>query len=199
MFILTPERRFVFAFAGSTGDLTATLASPNSVGQVTIINALTLVQGNAENPIASELNEGTLAVMLTTDAIADSLLVLGGAGQSDSDGDNLVIGALTFQNRVGVVVEGGAVAVPQKAAYNWRGLSFTRRPMSNVDMEVLMNIATASFNIDVLVTLYYQIAQLEPGDVGGLSDSLPVGVRVVRGAQIPEDGVAGPAGLVSLT
>jgi len=197
MFILTPERRFVVALTGLSADNETALASPNSVGQVTIINGAQIVQGNAESPVATELNEGVCALMLTTDTTPGQLLALGAVGQDSQDGDNLAFASLQFQNRVAVLTTGATISTTQHSLFNWRGLPFDRRPMSNVDMEILVNIVTASYNLDFIATIWYQVAQLEPGDVGGLTDSLPVGVRVVRGAQIPSEGVAGPSGMVS--
>lgn len=197
MFILTPERRFVAATPGIVTDTTIDLATPNSVGQVTIINGITLVQGNAESPVATELNEGVMAVGLTTEVEPGDVINIGSSTQNSQDGNNLVIATLQYQNRVALITTGGVISTIQQAVFNWRGLEFRRRPMSNVDMRFLINITTSSLNVDALVAIYYQVAQLEPGDVGGLSDSLPVGVRIVRGPQIPDEGVAGPAGLIS--
>ena len=197
MFILTPERRFVASVPTLSADSATTLASPNSVGQVTIINGCELVQGNGESPVASELNEGGLYLALTDEVAQADVLEFASSGQDSQDGDNLVFASLQFQQRVALITTGGNISVVQKALYSWRGLPFDRRPMSNVDMLMLLDIGTASFNVDIWVCIWYQIAQLEPGDVGGLADSLPVGVRIVRGAQIPNEGVAGPSGMIS--
>lgn len=197
MFTITPERIMKWGRRNIEADELYTLSSPSSVGQVVIINGVELSWGSAETPTGGQIFEGTLALGLTTDVLVADITPWAGAGDqfTAQEGNNLVVAVFDAQERDMLNTNGQYTGLAHSKQWSWRGLEMQRRPMTNVDMNFLLNMTTTSLGVNIGGMVYYQIAQLEPGDLG-LGSILPVGARVVRGPQIPEVGTSGPTGVV---
>lgn len=197
MQIITPERIATQVRAAVTTDQEVAITNPVGVGQVLIINGVELSAYVAEAAGgAGAIAEGTLALALTTDVAAADVVPQGATAVDTQDGDNLcaAIGSYTVRQGFGTDVGYAVFEVPTIMLWDFRGLEFRRRPMTNVDLRAVLNITTGSLDMDFIWRFFYQVAELEPGDLG-LGSVLPVGARVVRGPQVP-DGGAWPAGRI---
>jgi len=193
MRLITPERQFKFIDASVSADEESALTNPVGVGQVMIINGVLIVVAPIETAAGNA--EGTLGLFLTGDQGAGDFLALGDVEAQDAqDGDNVMVAALDYSHFSVVVTSGGLMFLPQKGVWDWRGLKFEERPMTNVDLAVIFQPVATTAGADMAVTLWYQIAELEESDLG----FLPIGARIVRNVQVPAEGVTGPAGLVAL-
>ncbi|HIA04559.1 MAG TPA: hypothetical protein EYN66_22130 [Myxococcales bacterium] len=171
------------------------------VGQVVIVNGAQVTIGPAENPAqeVGEISEGTWALCLTNDVTAGDIgAAFGQTGTDANEADNLAFAVQDYSLRFGMTSSGATHVWSRTWAFNYRALEFTRRPMSNVTMRFVFENVTSSLEYDVGVLIYYQLAQLEDGDLN-LGSILPVGARVVRNMQIPDEGIQGPVGLISMS
>jgi len=191
MKVLTPERWLRVTEAAIAADDAIVVTNPVGTGQIMVINAVTLASAIETQPSADSHHSGTMVLQLTTDPELADILAIGEAdAQTASHVQNLYVAHLDFSWLFALATSGAAVLPLASASYSWRGLPFTHRPMTNVDLEVNTDLVGTDLTSDVVVDIWYQIVELEEGDL----KFLPIGARIVRGAQIPPEGVLGPAG-----
>lgn len=161
-----------------------------AAGQVTIVNGVEFNYALTAQTTSGN-SSGTLGFALTSEGSGSSL----GNGMAGADETVAIQGAgiglifLADYDIIGTLSTNGAtISHAHKAGVSYRSLDYSNRPWTTEIPMFISKVVDSGIDLDVTVTVWYQIAQLGPEDLGRGAGALPFGSRIVRLANIPNDG-----------
>lgn len=190
--ILTSELIGKIGILTVSADFGTALDLSLAAGNIAIINGIEIVVGPATAPSATQQTNGTLGVALTSEGTPASL----GTGMSGASEEVPIVGAgigLLFMydyDTVFQVSTNGGFSFPAKGkGIDYRGLDFRNRPWTTEIPEFLGQINDTGTDVDITMTLFYQVGILEPKDFGERGEGqVPFGQRIVRTVNVPAGG-----------